>query len=206
MTSQLAQAAVAAAGLVVLLTGCANQPATTPSAAETATTPSAAPSSPVASPTPTDSPTPTETATAAPVSPTAPATDLSAHNASALVAIETAEKATEGTAFNLDWSRNRWEVELIAGNRIHEVYLSADGTSITKQESERAEAEDRALLRRAEVPMAQAITTVVEATPGAMLIEIDLDTRRGAVVWEVDVTVDNVRQRSYVDAVTGQVQ
>lgn len=135
-----------------------------------------------------------------------PADSVSEHNAGALVAIQTAEAATEGIAFNIDWSRNRWEVELIAGNRIHEVYLSADGTSITKQESERAEAEDRALLSRAEVPMASAITTVVSATPQSLLIEADLDTRRGAVVWEIDVTVDNVRQRNYVDAVTGDVQ
>lgn len=134
-----------------------------------------------------------------------PSSALSEHNASALTAIETAQAATEGIAFNLDWSRNRWEIELIAGSRIHEVYLSADGTSITKQESERAEAEDRRLLEGAKVTMADAITTVVTATPDAVLVEADLDSRRGDVVWEIDTTVGNNRERTLVDAVTGSV-
>lgn len=159
----------------------------------------------------TTAPTAPETTSAPPASQAppepspSPSSALSEHNASALTAIETAQAATEGIAFNLDWSRNRWEIELIAGSRIHEVYLSADGTSITKQESERAEAEDRRLLEGAKVTMADAITTVVTATPDAVLVEADLDSRRGDVVWEIDTTVGNNRERTLVDAVTGSV-
>ncbi|MCA0252230.1 MAG: PepSY domain-containing protein [Actinobacteria bacterium] len=53
--------------------------------------------------------------------------------------------------------------------------------------------------------MADAITTVVTATPDAVLVEADLDSRRGDVVWEIDTTVGNNRERTLVDAVTGSV-
>lgn len=188
--------AVAAAGTAVLLTGCASSPAPAPSPSDT-------PPAPVQTVTVTA---PAESPSESPASEASPSgADLSAHNASALTAIATAQAATEGVAFNLDWTRNRWEVELIAGNRIHEVYLSADGTTITKQESERAEAEDRALLARATVPMADAITTAVATTPDAMLVEADLETRRGDVAWEIHTGSGADRQRIFVNAVTGAV-
>lgn len=199
MTRLIVRAAVAAAGTALLLTGCASTPPVAPSPTDTPSvteSPTPPPASPTES-TPSASETPSESAP--------PGTDLAEHNANALKAIETAEADTQGVAFNLDWTRNRWEIELIAGSRIHEIYLSADGTTITKRESERAEAEDRRLLERAEVSMADAITTVVTATPDAIVVEADLDSRRGDVVWEVDTTVGNNRQRTLVDAVTGAV-
>lgn len=193
MTQLTVRAAVAAAGTALLLAGCASTP------------PAAPPSSTEATPATTPTPVETVTSPTATESPSPEPSAQSEHNANALVAIETAQAATEGVAFNLDWTRNRWEIELIAGNRIHEVYLSADGTTITKQEAERAEAEDRRLLERAEVPMADAIATVVTATPDALVVEADLDTRRGEVVWEVDTTAGASRQRTLVNAVTGAV-
>ena len=199
MTYTSLRAAVAVAGAALLLAGCAGNPPApqSPSAPAEITTSAAAtesPSAPAASESPSETPSESPAAGAA-----------AEHTANALAAIATAEAATEGTAFSLDWTRNRWEIELIAGNRLHEVYLSADGATITKQESERAEAEDRSLLGRAKVLMADAIATVTAATPDAMLVEADLDTRRGNVVWEIDTGTGTDRQRTYVDAVTGAV-
>ena len=153
-------------------------------------TPGESPSAPATSPSPSESPSVGAAAE---------------HTANGLAAIATAEAATEGTAFTLDWTRNRWEIELLAGSRLHEVYLSADGTTITKQESERAEAEDRRLLDRAKVAISEAITTALAAAPDALLVEADLDSRRGNVVWEIDSTVGTARQRTLIDAVTGEV-
>lgn len=201
MTHSVLRLAAAAAGTALLLTGCASSPPasgsptdTLPAPVETVTVtvPAESPSAPPTSEPPTESAPPS-------------GAELSAHNASALTAIETAQAATQGVAFNLDWTRNRWEIELIAGDRMHEVYLSADGTSITKQESERAETEDRRLLERAKVPMADAITTAVASTPDAMLVEADLETRRGEVAWEIHTGSGTDRQRIFVDAVTGAV-
>ncbi|MGC4151735.1 MAG: PepSY domain-containing protein [Propionicimonas sp.] len=203
MTHLIVRAAAAAAGTALLLAGCASTPPTSPT--PTQNTPSQTPTAVETSTPPTATETPSASPTGQTPSEPPPSAALSEHNASALVAIETAQAATEGVAFNLDWTRNRWEIELIAGSRIHEVYLSADGTSVTKQESERAEAEDLRLLERAEVPMGEAITTVVTATPDAIVVEADLDTRRSDVVWEVDTTVGNSRQRTLVNAVTGAV-
>lgn len=200
MTHSIVRLAVATAGTALLLAGCASSPPASPSPTDT-------PPAPVETVTvtmPAESPSAPPTSEAPPESPPS-STDLSAHNASALTAIDTAQAATQGTAFNLDWTRNRWEIELIAGDRMHEVYLSADGTSITKQESERAEAEDRRLLELAKVPMADAITTAVAATPDAMLVEADLETRRGDVAWEIHTGSGTDRQRIFVDAVTGAV-
>lgn len=194
MTHRIARAVTAAVGTALLLAGCAGSPSVTDSVSPPAET--------VPAP---ESPTP-ESPTSPSATPSAePTAGTSEHNAAALAGIQTAEAATEGTAFSLDWSRNRWEIELIAGNRMHEVYLSADGTTITKQEAERAEAEDRGLLARAEVPMADAIATALAAVPDASVVEVDLDTRRSDLVWEVDTTVGNDRQRTLVNAVTGEL-
>lgn len=204
MTRLIVRAVAAAAGTTMLLAGCAGTPSATPSPTVTPSATGTA-TAPPASETPSAPAGETPSAPATSEAPSEPAPPGADHNANALKAIETAEADTEGVAFSLDWTRGRWEIELIAGSRIHEIYLSADGTSITKRESERAEAEDRGLLARAEVPMAEAITTVVTAAPDAIVVEADLDSRRGEVVWEVDTTAGNSRQRTRVNAVTGAV-
>ena len=52
---------------------------------------------------------------------------------------------------------------------------------------------------------ADAIATVTAATPDAMLVEADLETRRGDVAWEIHTGSGADRQRIFVNAVTGAV-
>lgn len=125
--------------------------------------------------------------------------------AGALAAITLAESTVGGQAFNLDWERGRWEIALIADGTEYELYVTADGAEVTKQESERAEREDIRLLESATLTMAEAINTALAANPTAELVEADLDTRRGATVWEIEVRGDSGRQVIHVDATTGEV-
>lgn len=178
------------AGLV--LTFCLSACATTPPVptAPVTTSPS------VTAATPTDSPTSAEPTVS--VSPS-----LSSRNAAALAAITTAEASADGTAYELEWTRDRWEVYVLAGTTVHEVRVSPDGQRVVRTESERAEAEDRALWGQVKIPMAQAIATVLAARPGE-LVEADVDRRRGQVAWDVKIDEPPIRE-SYVDAVGGAI-
>ncbi len=171
-----------ASGLAVLLSGCA--PSTSSPSGSTAPPTSSAPS---ASPT------------------TSTAGDPAARKAAALGAIKTAEAAVNGTAFSLDWTSDRWELELIANGRMHDIYVSSDGTTIVRQSSDRADAEDVLLLGRAKVTMAEAVSKALETSPEATVVEADLDSRAGQPVWELDTITGTQRQRVRVDAVTGQI-
>lgn len=169
----------AASGLALLLAGCAGAPA--------APSPSESASSPTASQTP------------------SPDTAPAARKAAALQAIQTSESAVKGTAFSLDWTRDRWELEVIANGRMHDIYVDSAGATIVRQSSDRAEAEDVLLLRRAKVTMAEALTTALGTSPNAALLEVDLDSRAGQPLWEVDTMTGSERQRVRVDAVSGSV-
>lgn len=187
----------------LLVVGCSGVPQPAPSAA-----PEPSLSSPAGVGTPAETPatsTPTLVPTTAPPTESVPAPAVSEHNQRALVAIETAQAATGGTAHELDWDHNRWEVNLIAGSLEHDVDLNAAGTTIVRKESERADAEDRNRIKRAKVTMADAITAALATVPGAKVVEVDLDTRSGELVWEVDTISNNTRQRILVDAITGAV-
>lgn len=197
------------AGSALILAGCASTPAVTPAAPANPTTSPASTDPPSPTPTPdgTTPPAPTpQTPSASPSNPDVEVPPAAAeHNERALVAIVLAQTTTGGTPIDLEWKHNRWEIELVAGKRLHEVYVSADGETIIKQESERADAEERALVKRAKVRMAAAIATVVATAPEAKVVNADLDTRRGDVVWEIDTTTGTSRERTLVNAVTGAV-
>ncbi len=151
-------------------------------------------------------PSPSESVTSPATSPT-PSGDAApaARKAAALQAIQTAEGAVKGTAFSLDWSRNRWELEVIADGRMHDIYVESAGATIVRQSSSRAEAEDALLLRRAKVTMADALTTALGSSPDLTVVEVDLDSRAGQPLWEIDATSGSQRQRVRVDAVTGTI-
>lgn len=133
--------------------------------------------------------------------------DAAAHNAAGEAAVATAEAEVSGAAIQLDHDDQRWEVEVLVGDRVHDVTTDNAGTAVT--ESDRDEAVDGDDARRAAaatVSLVDAMKTALEATPG-VIDDVELDDRNDAVVWEVTIdTADRDDVDVYVDAVTGEIQ
>lgn len=184
---------VLAGGL--LLAGC-----TSPATAPATTAPTVNPPAATAA-----APAPTAATTDAPRGDTA--ADAAAHNAAGGAAAATAEAEVSGTAIQLDHDDQRWEVEVLVGDRVHDVTTDNGGTAVT--ESDRDEAVDGDDARRAAaatVSLVDAMKTALEATPG-VIDDVELDDRNGAVVWEVTIdTAENDDVDVYVDAATGAIQ
>lgn len=168
--------------LVLIPAGCATTPpASTPSPA--------APSSPA--PTPDDDADDT------------PATQAPEGRLDAAGAIAAALAHTEGAVVELDASLRVWEVTVLRTDGSG-VELTIDATSgeVTRERDKRLATVQRTA---PQITAAEAIGIALAHTPGT-IIELDLDTERGAVVWEVLVRADaGGRFELYIDAATGQV-
>ena len=191
----LATAAVAA----LLLPGCA--PAESP-----ATTPPAPPSTSSQAPAPSPSVTETETSPAPEETETdddTPATEAPAGPLDAVGAIEAALAHAPGAVVEVDAEPRRWEVTVLRENGTGvELYIDAASGEVTRERDARL---SRVQSTAPKVTAAEAIGIALGNTPG-QIIELDLDTERGAVVWEVLVRADaGGRFEIYVDATTGEV-
>ena len=83
-----------------------------------------------------------------------------------------------------------------------ELYIDAASGEVTRERDARL---SRVQSTAPKVTAAEAIGIALGNTPG-QIIELDLDTERGAVVWELLVRADaGGRFEIYVDATTGEV-
>lgn len=146
--------------------------------------------------------------TPTPASPQTPAADATEHNAAALRAIATAEKAENGKAFEIDDEDddNTWEVDVMVGDRSIEVKVSADGnTVISRDDDDDADNDDRARLDRAQITLAQAIEAALREVPG-LLDDAELDDEDNRDVWEVTIDApDNDDVDVYVSPQDGTI-
>lgn len=151
----------------------------------------------------TAAPTTTAAAPSNPASPQATPGDPAEHNAAALRAIATAEQATNGKAHEID---DRWEVEVIAGDRSIEVKVSADGNTVaSRDDHDTADDDDRARLGGAQVTLTQAIEAALREVPGS-LDDAELDHKDDRDVWEVSIDTPEKRDiEVYVSPQDGSI-
>ncbi len=190
-TPLLAAAALGA----LLLPGCA--PATSPS-----TPPPAAPTSSSPAPEPSETPSSAAPEESAPEDDT-PASEAPAGRLDAVGAIDAALAHTPGAVVELDAEPRTWEVTVLRedGTGV-ELYIDAESGDVTRERSARLSSVQTTAPK---VTAADAIGIALGNTPG-QVIELDLDTERGAVVWELLVRADaGGRFEIYVDATSGAV-
>ncbi|MDD9206292.1 PepSY domain-containing protein [Georgenia sp. 10Sc9-8] len=123
-------------------------------------------------------------------------------------AITTAEGVVAGgRAVDLDCDDDNetFDVTVLADEVAHEVTVSIDGSRVVEQEEDGdVDEDDRERLTTATVTMAEALETAMSDRSGGVA-EIDLDTRDGAVVWEVTVQSSGGEEEIVVDAASGEV-
>ena len=118
-------------------------------------------------------------------------------------AIEAALAHAPGAVVEVDAEPRRWEVTVLRENGTGvELYIDAASGEVTRERDARL---SRVQSTAPKVTAAEAIGIALGNTPG-QIIELDLDTERGAVVWELLVRADaGGRFEIYVDATTGEV-
>ncbi|MEU7746475.1 PepSY domain-containing protein [Nonomuraea sp. NPDC049158] len=120
---------------------------------------------------------------------------------STLVAMETEENG------------NLWEVQVVDDKGIeHQMDVESDTTKVVSgpraEDDENADDKARHLdrIKSAKLDYAQAAAKVLAAVPGGRITEINLDSHRDKIVWEVDVVPPNgSKQDMTVDASDGAV-
>ncbi len=127
----------------------------------------------------------------------------------ALKAIETAEKEVGGKVVDLDWDDDKsgWSVDVVKGNKSHELEVAADGSKVTNQdEVEDVDSDDRREYDAIKVEIAKAIETALKDTPGT-LDDVSVDEEQGQIMWEVDIYPEGggADLTVYVDVKSGQV-
>ncbi|HMR47800.1 MAG TPA: PepSY domain-containing protein [Arachnia sp.] len=194
-----AAATLAVAGCGSPSTGPAESPAAPPSATETSATPVET-EAPPTSEAPEETPSPSIEDSTSPAENGAPT-----HTDDAARAAQGALAAVPGDVISIDREgRDLWSVEVrtVQGEGV-ELYVEASTGVVQRQQSQRlpAEARDSAPA----VTAVEAIEIALGALPNSTVWEVDLDTKRGTVVWEILVR-DGVRLTEfYIDAATGEI-
>src|SRR5690625_1155728 len=152
---------------------------------------------------------PTYSTTHSPIPTEDPGSDVG-NREELLHSIDTALTEVEGSRLYAVQSENGgtvWEVEVVteAGQR-YEIDLSADGQKVVSGPEEKSsEAKHLQRVEGATVPIAEIIDAAVEHRPG-VVIELELDTSGGVIVWEVEVASgDGQSVEVDIDAGTGAV-
>lgn len=162
---------------------------------------------PATVPQPTNGSPATEQATPGASGPTQGAQDAEAHNAGALQALATAADAAGGTPYEIDDSDDDqvWEVDVMVGNRSHEVKVSRDGQNVQGQEEDDADADDVRRLQGASLSLGQAIERALSEAPGR-LDDAELDDDNDLAVWKVTIdTPDQDDVEVLINVADGQV-
>ncbi|WP_051300117.1 PepSY domain-containing protein [Actinomadura rifamycini] len=127
-------------------------------------------------------------------------------------AAATALKAAPGTVLtSVEREGDGWEVRLVAPDGAErELTVDGAGTEVVRDEPEPEDRADREenlrRVRRAKLDYRDAADAMRATVPGARVTELELDERRGALVWEGDaVGPDGARRTVEVDARTGRV-
>lgn len=194
-------ATLAVSALALTAAACTNDQATPASPASPAAPPPAATAPATEAPGSMPAATPAESAM-----PGGGATP-SDRNAGALRAIATAAQTAGGTAYELDDADDdgQWEVDVLVGDRNHEITVAADGQTVLSREEDDADTEDRNRVQQAQITIEQAIEAALAEVPGN-LDDVELDDDNGRAVWEVTVDTSDMQDvEVYVDIVSGDV-
>ena len=127
----------------------------------------------------------------------------------ALKAIDTAEKEIGGKVVDLDWDDDKsgWDVEVVKGNKSHEIEISPDGSKITnRDEVEDVDSDGRREYDAIKVDIRKAIETALKDTPGG-LDDVSVDEEQGQIMWEVDVYPEGGGSdvTIYIDVKSGKI-
>ena len=122
------------------------------------------------------------------------------------------------TLISIETERGGWEAQVVtADGTEHEMDLSGSGRRVTsgpttKHEDAQTRAEHRRRVQAAKLGYRTAAHTIASAVPGARITELNLDTYRGATVWEADAITGSgtgsgtgVTHSVKVDVRTGKV-
>lgn len=127
----------------------------------------------------------------------------------AKAAVTLAEEHVPGSvAFELDSTRNGWEVEVVLAGQATEVQVNQEGTSVTgTRDDGRVDTDDSFRISRAEVEMNDAIATAAAAEGvSGRLTSVELDRFRvRTLVWAVEFQDGSTEIDVSIDAATGSV-
>lgn len=105
----------------------------------------------------------------------------------------------------------RWEAQVVTGDGTeHEMDISRSGNKVVtgptaKQEGTQDKAKHRRRVDAAKLSYHQAARKIASAIAGGRITELNLDTYRGATVWEADVIASRTKHSVKLDAKTGKV-
>ena len=127
----------------------------------------------------------------------------------ALKAIDTAEKEIGGKVVDLDWDDDKsgWDVEVVKGNKSHEIEISPDGSKITnRDEVEDVDSDDRREHDAIKVDIRKAIETALKDTPGG-LDDVSVDEEQGQIMWNVEIYPEGGGSdvTIYIDVKSGKI-
>jgi uncharacterized membrane protein YkoI len=129
---------------------------------------------------------------------------------------QAAMKAVPGSklvSMETEENGNLWEVQVVDDKGIeHQMDLESNTAKVVSgpraEDDENADDKARYLdrIKSAKLDYAQAAAKVLAAVPGGRITEINLDSHRDKIVWEVDVVPPNgPKQDMTVDATDGAV-
>ena len=152
----------------------------------------------------------TKASTAAP----APHTTASQTKTTAVDAGNAALDASPGAtviSVERESAGTQWEVEAVHDGTVQIIRVSASDASVTsgpttKNEDSQDIAEHTSQVKKAKIDFARAAAIIRKQVANGTITELNLDDRRGSVVWEADVIdTSGTKHEIAVDAVDGTV-
>ncbi|WP_433335089.1 PepSY domain-containing protein [Spirillospora sp. CA-294931] len=144
-------------------------------------------------------------------SPSAPGPAPSADGRLEKVGATALKPIANGTLTSIETEGPGWEVQVISPDGTeHETTVDAAGDRITrtvpKQEGQADRDEHQRRIKAAKLDYRKAAEAMRSAVPGARITELNLDTYRGATVWEGDLIASNgTKHEVKIDAGSGKV-
>ncbi len=129
----------------------------------------------------------------------------------ALAALRTAADAVPGgRPYDLEQDdfdgQDAWEIKVASAGDTYKLYVSADGTDVVDKAQDRSPGDDLRKIQQAEVEAADALRTAADEHSGAEFDELEIDTRNGTLVWEIELVRNGGSEiEVYVDATTGKI-
>lgn len=135
-----------------------------------------------------------------------PALDPQAVNRAALTALQRAEEAAEGVAYQLDRRDDgSWRVDVAVGAAEVEVTVAADGSQVVSRlDRGPLDADDAAGVAAATVPARRAVETALQGDDG-FVEEVELDREGAGFRWVVHLERPDDDLEVHVDVTTGEV-
>lgn len=124
-------------------------------------------------------------------------------------AIDAVKGAASGAiviSMDRDDREEKWDITTVEGDEVVEYDVTPDG-EVKETERERDDDDEIDEANRAEVSIADAITTALEGRDGQHVDDVDLEEEDGTLRWEIDFDDEDRRDADevHIDAITGEV-